>query len=160
MDRPRFPLGWLVALGAASTLVVAAVLPPVVGGEAGHVLRHAFSVVCHQIPERSPHLAGGPVALCHRCSGVLLGLVAGLAMAPGLGRGALDRVASSAQGRWVALAVVPMALDWALGALGLWANTPLSRSLTGTLFGVVAGAVLAANLLAVRSSSPTLVSDA
>jgi len=127
----------------------------VLGGEAGHVVRHAFSAVCHQIPERSPHLAGGPIALCHRCSGILLGLLAGLAVAPGVGRAALAGVARGGQGRWLAAAVVPTAVDWALGALEVWANTPLSRTATGALFGVVAGAILAANLLAPSRSLTT-----
>ena len=160
MVRPA-PLtpGWSVALGAVGLLAVLAALPPVIGGEAGAVLRHAFSAVCHQLPERSPHLAGGPVALCHRCSGIGLGLGAGLALAPLLGPARLVRAARSVQPAWLLAAAVPTALDWALGALGVWANTPASRGLTGAVFGLVGGVVLAANLLTARSArdlSPTL----
>ena len=160
MVRPA-PLtpGWSVALGAVGLLTVLAALPPVVGGEAGAVLRHAFSAVCHQLPERSPHLAGGPVALCHRCSGIGLGLGAGLVLAPFWGLPRLRHVARAVQPVWLLLAAVPTALDWALGALGVWANTPASRALTGALFGLVAGGVLAANLLTARAArdlSPTL----
>lgn len=161
MARPgSLSPGWTVALGAALTLAVLAALPPVLGGDAGAVVRAAFAAVCHQIPDRSPHLGGEPLALCHRCWGVLLGLVAGLALAPALGARRLADVAGRAQARWLVAAALPTALDWALGAAGLWANTPASRGLTGALFGLVAGAILAANLLAVRrhpSSSPTLV---
>ncbi len=154
-------LGWTVALGAAAGLAALAALPPVLGGDVGAFVHHAFGAVCHQIPERSPHLAGGPIALCHRCSGVLVGLLAGIGLAPWIGASALARLRRQPQGRWLAAALVPTALDWALGALGLWANTPVSRTLTGALFGAVAGVVLSANLLAARRSSalsPTLSS--
>ena len=46
-------------------------------------------------------------------------------------------------GLLLGLSIVPVAADWALGALGIWANTPLSRTLTGGLFGLAAGVVLA-----------------
>lgn len=160
MARPApLSLGWSVALGAVGTLAVLAVLPPVLGGEAGAVVRGAFSAVCHQLPDRTPHLHDGPIALCHRCSGVLAGLLAGVAAAPLAGPRLLRRMARSAQVGWLVVAGVPTALDWALGALGLWANTPASRFLTGALFGLVAGGILAANLLvprAPRSLSPSL----
>lgn len=145
-----FTTGWGVALGAAGTLAILAVLPPVLGGEPGAFLHHAFAAVCHQIPERSPHLAGGPIALCHRCSGILAGLLAGLALAPLVGASRLAEVRRGPQGRWLLAALVPTAVDWGLGALGVWVNTPLSRTLTGALFGAAAGLILAANLLAAR----------
>ena len=163
MTRPAPPtLGWTIAFGAVAALVVMAALPPVVGGDVGAVLQHAFSAVCHQIPERSPHLAGGPVALCHRCSGILVGLGAGLALAPAAGSVRLAAVTRGAEPLWLLVAAVPTALDWSLGALGVWANTPASRALTGAAFGLAAGIVLAANLLTprvARAPSP-LLSDA
>jgi uncharacterized membrane protein len=134
--------------------------PPWLGAEAAAVVRHGFSVVCHQLPGRSPHVDGVALALCHRCWGVLGGLALGLAAAPVLGPGRLAAVARGAQARWLVAAAVPTALDWLVGAVGLWTNTPLSRGLTGAIFGLVAGVVLAANLLAVprRRPSPTLAS--
>lgn len=155
MARPaRLSLGWSVALGAVGTLAVLAVLPPLVGGEAGALVRGAFSTVCHQLPDRTPHLHGGPIALCHRCAGVLAGLLAGVALAPLAGAARLRYVARAGQFGWLVLAGVPTALDWALGASGLWANTPASRVLTGALFGLVAGGILAANLLTPRVRRP------
>ncbi len=144
--------GWVVALGASAGLALAAVSAPLVGGEAGAVMHAAFSSVCHQLADRSPHVAGGPIALCHRCSGILGGLVFGLAAAPLLGRRLLASLTTKAQGRWLLLAVLPTAVDWALGASGVWANTPTSRVLTGAVFGLVAGGVLAANLLTARTA--------
>lgn len=162
MARARsLTVGWTVALGAVATLAVLAALPPVVGGDVGAALHHAFAAVCHQIPERSPHLAGGPIALCHRCSGVLAGLLAGLALAPALGAAWRSEIQARPQGRWLVAALVPTAVDWGVGALGVWANTPWSRTSTGALFGVAAGVLLGANLLAARRSlafSPPLSS--
>ena len=162
MSAPRpLSLGWTVALSGATALAVLALLPPVVGGEVGAALHHAFGAVCHQLPERSPHLAGGPIALCHRCFGVAVGLAAGVAAAPALSASLRQRVRGSAQGRWLIVAALPTALDWSLGALGVWANTPASRGLTGAVFGLVAGAVLAVNLLhAPARGAPALYPDA
>ena len=150
----RLSAGWAVAAATALGLVALAASPPFVGAEAGAVVRHAFSAVCHQLPGRSPHVGGVALALCHRCGGVVVGLALGLALAPALGAGRLAGLARSAQGRWLAAAAVPAGLDWAVGALGLWANTPASRALTGAVFGLVAGAVLAANLLTASSRRP------
>lgn len=149
MTRPgTLSLGWTIALGAVGTLVVLAVLPPVIGGTVGAGLHAAFSAVCHQLPERSPHFHGDPIALCHRCFGILAGLLVGLAVLPSLGRRVAQVVTQGVQPVWLVTAALPTALDWALGAVGLLANTPASRLLTGAVFGIVAGAILGANLVA------------
>ena len=139
---------WSVAAVAVAALLALALAPPVVGGEAGGAVRFAFGHVCHQLPGRSLWLGGGPVALCHRCLGVLAGLAGAVGAAPLVPRlGALGGVRA---GRWLALALAPGALDWLLGATGVWANTPGSRLATGALFGVAAGLFLAQALLAPR----------
>ena len=153
-DR-RLSTGWWVAASTVATLAALAALAPVVGGTVGAGMHHLFSAVCHQIPERSPHFAGGPVALCHRCSGVLLGLLAGLMVTPALAAGTRRAIGAGRQGLWLVASALPTAVDWSLGAAGVWANTGASRLLTGAMFGVAAGVVLAANLLA-PSHSPTL----
>ena len=161
---PSVSFGWTVASAGAVALVVLAVLPPVVGGEAGALVYHAFSFVCHQIPERSLHLHHGPVALCHRCLGIAGGFALGLLATPLVAFTVRQRIARGAQARWLILAGLPTAIDWLVGAVGLWANTPASRMLTGGLFGLVAGVILACNLLAparaTPSFSPALTPDA
>ena len=147
----RVSIGWAVAFAGMAALAALAASPPVIGGEAGAWVRHAFSAVCHQIPERSPHLAGAPVALCHRCSGILAGLVLGVGASPLLSAHLLGLVNRSRQGRWLLAALAPTALDWASAALGLWPNTPVSRVATGMIFGAAAGVILGANLLRTRS---------
>ena len=149
------PVGWAVALCGILAVAALAVAPPLVGGAAGDVIHHTFSAVCHQVPERSPHLAGGPIALCHRCSGILAGLIVGVAVVPALAAGWRQRLASGAQVGWLGAAVAPTAVDWLLGATGVWANTPASRLLTGAFFGLVAGVILGANLFVSRPPSPS-----
>lgn len=149
--RPPVSLPYALALLTTAALFATAASPGWLSPESGAVVRRVFSGLCHQLPDRSPHLGGGVWALCHRCSGIAAGLVLGLAAAPllpGHLRARLDRAHS---GRLVVLSLVPMAVDWSLGAAGVWANTPVSRALTGALFGVAAGAVLA---LALTSSRP------
>jgi uncharacterized membrane protein len=99
-----------------------------------------FDPFCHQLPDRSFALAGVPFALCHRCFGVVAGLAAGAVAAP-----ALARLLDPAGGRGLpalAVAAVPMALDWLLDVAGVWTNTPVSRFATGVVFGLAAGALL------------------
>ena len=37
-----------------------------------------FSLICHQIPDRSWHLHGEPLAVCIRCASIYFGFLAGL----------------------------------------------------------------------------------
>jgi uncharacterized membrane protein len=155
--------GWgLVLLGAAALLGLSAA-PPLVGGDAAAWIRAAFSPLCHQIPERTPHLHGEALALCHRDMGLLLGLVLGLLATPALPRRLLARSVAWPPVAAMALAGLPLAVDWTLGAAGLWANTPASRLLTGLLLGLAAGWLLTLSLAprlatGVPSSTPNLLS--
>lgn len=140
---------WRAAALASAAVLLLALSPPWLPAGAARAVETGFSWLCHQMPDRTLHLHGAPVALCHRCLGILTGLVAGLAVAPrvpGLPLGA------QAQARWLVAAGLPTTLDWTLTALGIWTNTPLSRSLTGALFGVAAGLLVGASLS--RTPSP------
>lgn len=135
------PSWWGGALLLSALVLVLAVLPPFVNSGLRAGLMEGFHLLCHQLPERSLAVGGTPFALCHRCFGILIGLVGGVLLLPTLGA-RLHQWARQAR-RLLLVAAIPLVIDWSLGALGLWANTPVSRVLTGFLFGFAAGMVLA-----------------
>jgi uncharacterized membrane protein len=91
-----------------------------------------FSGLCHQIPERSFVLAGFSLAVCHRCSGIYLGLIAGsLIKNPCIYR--YRRILRY----WIIASIIPLVLDVSLPLAGIAVSTPLSRFLTGLLFGTM-----------------------
>jgi uncharacterized membrane protein len=127
---------WLMASGlavAAVGLIFAAPLLAAAGrGWASFVVYRAFAGLCHQLPERSFELAGHPLAACARCAGVFAGFAAGALLHP-LARG--WRRTDAPRRLWLALAVLPTAVDFALNVAGVWPNTHWSRALTGSLAG-------------------------
>lgn len=137
MRRPLFVWGSTATLLlVVLALIVAAPLLLAHGHElAGQAIYQAFSRACHQIPGRSFHVAGHPLAVCARCTGIYAGLTAGVLLFP------LMRPLRSAQTPtrfWLLAAFVPTALDFSLGLFGIWHNTHLSRFVTGALLGAVA----------------------
>ncbi|ABC44300.1 hypothetical protein SRU_2120 [Salinibacter ruber DSM 13855] len=138
-------LVWYGLLAATSGVLILAMLPPILPAPLQAVVREGFAPVCHQLPGRSPHFGGVPVALCDRCSGIYVGLVVGVL---GTGWGTNLWVVLGAYGRYVLLgALVPLGLDWGGPLLQLWGNGPTSRILTGLLFGSVAASYVTARLL-------------
>lgn len=140
-----FWMGWSLALLFGGTLLVALMLPPFVGEKARHVVMAVFSGVCHQLPDRSPQLGGVQLAVCHRCLGIYLALFAAPFGFLVLRKwdGLLHRGA-----RWFVLgAVLIPGTDWLGDAVGLWANTPLTRLATGAVFGLTAGYFLCRALI-------------
>ncbi len=102
---------------------------------ASTALYQGFSAVCHQAPERSFYFRGYPMGVCSRCAGIYAGFIAGLALYPFIRDLREDRFPP----RWILIAAaIPTAVDFTAGFIGLYANTFLSRSLTGILFGAVA----------------------
>ncbi len=133
-----------LVLGFVSLVLVA---PAARAG--GHTLSsfflyEMFGRVCHQIPERAFYLAGHPLAVCARCTGIYFGFAAGVLLYP-LVR-SLNRTDLPAR-KWLLLAAAPAALDFALGLAGVWENTHLSRALTGALLGVAASFYVVPGLL-------------
>lgn len=130
-------VGWGVALAASLGVVAAVLAPPFVGEATRSVIMHAFAGACHQLPERSLHLGGVPLAVCDRCLGIYSGLALGVLVVP-VHLPWADRLHRVA-GPVLALALVPLGLDWLGPVVDLWGNSPLSRILTGGLVGGVAG---------------------
>ena len=109
----------------AAGLVVAAPLTAASGGRAASLLYEFFAPVCHQIAERSFHLAGQPLAVCHRCFGFYVGFTLGLVVLP-LVRPLRDWLLEKP--RRILFFLAPTAIDWLLPM-----NTPMSRFLTALL---------------------------
>lgn len=127
---------WGVAAGVAAGLVGLILAAPLLraGGAAAAAgaLYKAFGLVCHQMESRSFAVAGFQLAVCARCFGLYVGALAGVAAYP-LARPLTRR---DMPGRaWLLAAAVPTGLDFALGLLGVWENTHLSRFLTALVLG-------------------------
>ena len=97
-------------------------------------LYQAFSYVCHQQPERSFFIAGQPLAVCARCTGLYAGFVLTTMLYPLFT--SLRRI-NPPERKWLFIAIAPLAIDFGLGFLGVWENTHWSRFITGGLFGSV-----------------------
>ena len=133
----RARVAWGVAAGLAALLLALIVAAPLLkawgmGGAAGAAYA-AFALVCHQLDERSFHLAGFKLAVCARCLGLYAGALAGALLYP-LAR-PLVRRDLPARG-WLVAAAVPTTIDFALGFFHVWENTHASRFLTALLLGV------------------------
>jgi uncharacterized membrane protein len=128
---------WLGAVLIVLAWVLAIVIAPIaaVSGVSGlsAPLYQFFSLICHQLPERSFHVSGEHFAVCSRCFGVYFGLLLGLLIYP-LWR-KIDDVEPLPR-FWLFLSLIPIGVDWSLGVFGIWENTHLSRSLTGVILGV------------------------
>ncbi|HEV2761866.1 MAG TPA: DUF2085 domain-containing protein, partial [Pyrinomonadaceae bacterium] len=77
VGRGRALTAWAVIAGVASLFVGALFFAPLAAA-AGHeaaagVVYRALHFVCHQLPERSFHVAGHPLAVCARCTGIYFG---------------------------------------------------------------------------------------
>jgi uncharacterized membrane protein len=98
------------------------------------VLYSAYSPVCHQIDGRCFHLFGAKWGVCTRCTAIYFSFFVSLLLFP------IVRSLSSPafpERRWVVLAVVPMIVDVLLNFTGIHASSPLTRMITGMLFGSV-----------------------
>jgi uncharacterized membrane protein len=89
------------------------------------LLYAVFDPVCHQLAERSFQLWNEPFSVCHRCTGLYLGMALGIALWPVFpvaARRLLERPRS------IVLFAIPLAIDAVL-----LSNTPASRFATGLI---------------------------
>lgn len=132
---------WGVTLAVGMGVVGTVWVPPVVDEPIRSVIMQAFSGLCHQLPARSFHVDGVPLAVCDRCLGIYSGVLLGVLLMPLV----------AAEARWLhrnaglalAAALVPLAIDWVGPVIGGWSNVPLSRIATGAVFGTAAGLLVA-----------------
>ena len=127
---PRRPTHRYALLLMLSSVWLALVVAPAVLAESSPLaasgLYLAFSRVCHQLADRSLHLAGHPIAVCHRCLGIYLGFWLGVLAWPWLHSAARLLL------RRPRLILIPAAF---LLLNALLPNTPESRFLTGIAVG-------------------------
>jgi uncharacterized membrane protein len=136
-DRRPLIMWSLVVVGALFFvgLLVAAPLAQANGLQwLSFVVYQAFSHVCHQSPERSFYIAGYPLAVCARCTGLYVGFAAAVVFYPVMT--SLKRT-HAPERKWLFIAAAPLAIDFALGFIGIWENNHASRLLTGALLGAV-----------------------
>jgi uncharacterized membrane protein len=129
---------WVITATIAVALVAMIVGAPLLQST-GHVpfasaIYKVFSFVCHQIPDRSFHLAGHQFGVCSRCTGLYAGFAVAALVYP-LTR-SLTRT-DTPRRRWLILAAVPLLIDFSLTYFGIWPNTHLTRFSTGALLGAV-----------------------
>jgi len=153
----RFWWGWAFAFVVTGLLVFLAILPPFVGASARSVIMSGFSTVCHQLPGRSFQINGVSLAVCHRCLGIYIGLF--LAVPALLAMYRWDEWMQRHIGQILVASVIPLALDWSGDVFGFWTNTPHSRLITGSLFGIVAGYFVARGVISAFLDRRTVVPD-
>ena len=125
-----------ILTGILGALIMAALAAPLLSGSfpiAAFFNYLPFSFFCHQMPERSFMLLQHPLAVCHRCSGIYLGLFLGTQSAV-----LFFRMPPRAQRTCILAAMALLALDALLPFTGLWRGFWLSRFLTGLFFGAAA----------------------
>jgi uncharacterized membrane protein len=103
-------------------------------GRLASIIYSAFSYICHQLPERSFHLAGYKLGVCSRCTGIYSGFAFAVLIYP-LAR-PLNQIEPPSR-IWLILGALPLAVDFALGYFQLWQNTHTSRFITAALFSSV-----------------------
>jgi uncharacterized membrane protein len=126
--------GWVVLLLAT----------PVLPGWAAAMVYGLGSFICHQIPERSFHIAGFQLPVCARCLGIYIGVAIGVAllwMRPISGQTVLLKAAR--EFRWIAaMAAAPTIVTIVLETAGAWNPSNSTRALAGVPLGVFVGVVV------------------
>lgn len=137
-----------LALSAAAAVWCAATLLPPLLHRAGHeeaalLATLPFRLVCHQIADRSFHLAGVPIAVCARCAGLYAGFLAGCLtlgwMARPTGRPRPTPPSPPPHRRVLILSALPTLAQVALEQGGALPAGPagITRGLTGAMLGFV-----------------------
>lgn len=147
------PFDLVVVVWAASATVTIAILAAIIAApllqSSGHwavasQIYRTFSFLCHQIPERSFHIAGQQFAVCSRCTGLYTGFTMAILTYP-LFRSLRKTETPSLV--WLFASAVPLAVDFSLTYFGVWENTHFTRFTTGALFGTVAAIFILPGLI-------------
>jgi uncharacterized membrane protein len=136
-QQARLPLiVWTFVTAIALALIGLIIGAPILGWsghpEPAFAIYKTFSFVCHQIPERSFHIAGYKFAVCSRCTGIYSGFALAALTYPLMRSWKQIETPSLV---WLLLAAIPLAVDFSLGYFSIWQNNHASRFATGALFG-------------------------
>ncbi len=101
----------------------------------GHTIELPFMFVCHQLPERTIHVAGHAMPLCSRCAGIFSGLALGAILC-------WPRLTVKRARVLLALGGLLMLADVVTQDLGLHPVWHPTRLLSGGLLGWIACAAL------------------
>lgn len=126
----------LAFVGSIPTLILgaSALCCAAIASGASMQWRLLFRLICHGRIERSLELFGVPMPICARCTGIYLGLLAGL-----LGFWLIRFVSEKAMRVASFIAVTPLAIDGLTQLSGLReSNNPL-RIATGVIAGLAFG---------------------
>lgn len=96
--------------------------------------RLLFRMMCHGRVERCFDLFGAPMPICARCTGIYLGLLAGLLAFP-----LIPRLRERMMRTIALVAVVPLGLDGVTQLLGLRESVNPLRVATGVIAGLAFG---------------------
>jgi uncharacterized membrane protein len=126
--------GWVVVLIAA----------PALPGWAGAVVYGLGSFVCHQLSDRSFHVAGFQLPVCARCLGIYVGALAAVAYL--WLRSDSERTVLAMRARelrWLAVvAAAPTMITVAFEIVGAWYPSNNTRALAGLPLGMLVGLVV------------------
>ena len=121
-----------------------------------------FSPLCHQIGSRSFYLFGEPFAVCGRCTSIYFGFLSGVLAYPLVRRTRMIAAGVQPGKMFLAVAALPMIVDFALEAAGLYASSNVIRAVTGAWFGllipflIIPGAVEGISQLFARPKPPAV----
>jgi uncharacterized membrane protein len=131
----------------APTLAVAAlawlaliVITPLAPSSIATLMYATGAVICHQLPERSFHLAGFQLPVCARCLGIYAGAAAAATihvLAVFVTDAARWRLLSTVAARRVfLLSALPTLVTVALERSGVWDGTNVVRAIAGVVVGI------------------------
>ena len=130
-------LVYSLTLAGTLTWLAAIVLAPYLrrrGVRLNALIYGVFAPTCHQLPSRSFHLWGFPMAVCGRCTGIYLGFLAGMLAYPILRR--LGREDTPRALTFVILSL-PMAVDALGNFFNAWSTGNVLRLITGFIWGTI-----------------------
>ncbi|MFP8489353.1 DUF2085 domain-containing protein [Gracilimonas sp. Q87] len=127
---------YLSVTGASVLLFVLALGPGLYGSEYSHLFSwqyKGFDLLCHQMPDRSYHIAGVPMAVCSRCIGIYGAFVVGWLALP-----IFSKVSISHKTRigWLIGLIILNLVDVTGNFFEMWSNTLTTRLVLGTLLGL------------------------